>query len=52
MKLLTLFNLQKVILIGGFAGSITLREYLKDKLRKFSSKLEDPIELFAPDSYL
>ncbi len=45
-------DLKKVILIGGFAGSVTLREYLKAKLKKFSAKLEDPIELFAPDSCL
>jgi hypothetical protein len=41
-----------VILIGGFAGSVTLREYMRRELKKFSSKLDDPVELIAPDSYL
>ena len=40
--------LKKVVLIGGFAGSEALRDYLKKKLEKINSKHNSHIELITP----
>lgn len=39
---------KKVVLIGGFAGSEALRDYLKKKLEKINSKHNSHIELITP----
>jgi len=39
---------QKVVLIGGFAESKTLRGYLQEKLKKINTKLNSTVELIAP----
>jgi len=41
-------NVKKVVLIGGFAESKTLRGYLQEKLKKINTKLNSKVELIAP----
>ena len=42
---------QKVILIGGFAGSVSLRRYLRDRLNKFCRERNCPLpQLLHPNN--
>lgn len=43
--------LQKVVLIGGFAASRSLREYLASHLRAFNERKDCDITLLVPEDY-
>jgi hypothetical protein len=38
------------MLVGGFAGSPTLKEYLRAKLKQLAAKLRHPIRLLNADA--
>lgn len=38
---------QKVILVGGFAGSPSLKGYLEKRLKDYSARLDYPVELIG-----
>ncbi|KAK0653120.1 hypothetical protein B0T16DRAFT_407468 [Cercophora newfieldiana] len=44
-------KVEKVVLIGGFAGSISLRRYLQDRLKKFCREKNYPLpQLLCPNN--
>jgi hypothetical protein len=45
---------QKVLLIGGFAGSVSLRKYISDRLERFCRQKNYPLPklLHPPNTYV